>query len=98
MHICKTCKGEGGSHHHKCPERKTTVPKRKQNKEVREQEFIHSVEQLLGFPLFPWQRERILEMRALSLAGKPIDVCVCSPNTNGGPRSHHKHGCPKEIK
>lgn len=50
--------------------------KSKMTKDEKEAEFIEAIEQLLGFPLMPWQRPIILKVRADSLAGKPIDFSL----------------------
>lgn len=46
----------------------------KKTKEERETEFIDAVEQVLGFPLLPWQRRLMLEIRTNSLAGRSVRI------------------------
>jgi hypothetical protein len=67
----------------------------KLSKEEKEQDFIDAVQQLLGFELFSWQKERLLEARGQSLAGKKIYICICSPTWNGELRTQHLPRCPK---
>lgn len=46
----------------------------KQTKEEKEAEFVAAIELILGFPLMEWQKPIIIEIRANSLAGRPLDL------------------------
>jgi len=49
-----------------------------QNKDSRRAErdknYLDAIEQVFQFKLSGWQKEQLLEIRRLSLAGKPIEV------------------------
>lgn len=46
----------------------------KQTKEERESEYLEAIQLLLGFPLMDYQKTLMLEIRAKSLAGQPLDL------------------------
>lgn len=47
---------------------------RKARRKELEDEFIANIEQVLGFPLMPWQRPLMLAVRRSTLEGTPLDV------------------------
>lgn len=51
-----------------------TPEERKARRKELEDEFIANVEQVLGFPLMPWQRPVMLAVRRATLEGTPLDV------------------------
>lgn len=55
----------------------------KRSKEEREAEFVEAVEQILGFPLMPWQRVLLLGVRQASLAGDPINIEILKRSGSG---------------
>jgi hypothetical protein len=51
-----------------------TPEERRARRQQLETEFIENIEQILGFPLMPWQRPLILAVRRASLEGNSLDV------------------------
>lgn len=45
-----------------------------EQKAQKEDEFIEALQQVLGGPILPWQRETILYIRSTSLSGRPVDM------------------------
>lgn len=52
-----------------------TQPRKiKKTKEEREAEYLAAVEQVFSYPLMPWQRDALLEIRRSTIEGRDIDA------------------------
>lgn len=61
-------------------------------------EFLDRLQQVLGFPIMPWQKKVICDMRAAIEGGRPLGMCICPPGRHGTVVGTHKPGCPQRSK
>jgi hypothetical protein len=48
--------------------------KPKRSREERESEYLAAVEQVFSYPLMPWQKEALLEIRKATIEGRVINA------------------------